>query len=156
MVSPTRKSSRTDMKDIQTIQALQLAIARSVIAEVDPGWDIAVVNYRQVATTGEGSLITRTAGASRVHRFPFTAMRGFLQLRQSMATTEHGAWYSAVLTITAHGDLDFEFDYEREPTWNVPRERSEYIEDLRLFPRKSDEIPPWHPARKSDETEPVS
>jgi hypothetical protein len=56
-------------------------------------------------------------------------------LRRVMYRPGAGTWFGAELTVTRHGSMDADFNYDDEPQWSRPVEPAWYAQDLEKFPR---------------------
>ncbi|UOQ74805.1 hypothetical protein MUN79_13600 [Hymenobacter cellulosilyticus] len=69
----------------------------------------------------------------------------FEKLRQLMYEEApfRGAWYSAVMTITAEGKFDTEFEYEQKPKFDYMPVPEAFAQDFEHFPRNEESTPDW-------------
>ncbi|MEU5691213.1 TNT domain-containing protein [Actinosynnema sp. NPDC020468] len=74
---------------------------------------------------------------------PDEALPILLQLRDGMATSTRGAWYSMKLHLVHPDTYSVEFNRDREPDWTSPPEPRHRDEELAAYPRPADQTPEW-------------
>jgi hypothetical protein len=69
----------------------------------------------------------------------------FERLRQLMYEQApfRGAWYTAVMKITADGDFDTEFEYDEKPAFDHLSVGEAFAQDFEHFPRNEASTPDW-------------
>jgi hypothetical protein len=134
---------------------LQSAAGAALVESLsDDNWRTTVLEFVAVASVSEArATATDADGHSHGLGVPTDTLIAMSDLRDAMATPEHGAWFTAVITLTrdlSDGRIDFSttFDYDGRPHWDVEPDDANYIEDLHAYPRPDDEVPAWHPAKK--------
>ncbi len=78
-------------------------------------------------------------------------------LRKAMYDEGKGTWYLATVTVTSDGQVDASFDYDHAPYGGVKdgtpdggnADPALLLEDHKLYPRSAENLPAWHPARKT-------
>ncbi len=120
-----------------TIEELMLEIAEAFHGELEGAASGTltvqmIVDYAELEADsfdGEGK---QTTFALKQFLHPL-----FEKLREAMykAAPNHGAWYTAKLTIDSNGKYSYDFDYEDTTKFSHPPTPKELAEDLKHFPR---------------------
>lgn len=135
-----------DWAQLQTDAANALADA----ADADD-WQRAVLVFRSAGAVAEAIVrLELTDGSEQAIAAPSAANTTMVKLRKAMASPEHGAWFTATITLSRVADgqvkVHADYDYDHQPDWEIQPSRSAYLADLEKYPRPTSEIPSWHPA----------
>ncbi|BBZ85028.1 hypothetical protein MABM_49440 [Mycobacteroides abscessus] len=115
----------------------------------EEGWDACTLIFREAANYGE-FVVTRTNpdGSDQLIAPSNALMAAMMKLRDYMATQGKGAWLEAVMKVQrSPAKFVFDYNYDERPNWKKPPTDESYIEDLEKYPRPTDQIPAWYPAR---------
>ncbi|PVA91840.1 hypothetical protein DDK01_17940 [Mycobacteroides abscessus] len=137
--------------DIERIKELQTRIAELTYRGIsNPAWKSAALDFMEASVISSVKFhLTLPDGSVKQEFAPSNqACTEFGELRQLMATPEHGTWLSATLTLTREGDFSYDFNYDNKPNWGSPEPTLDaFIEDLEKYPRPESEIPEWYPRK---------
>ncbi|MDT7727891.1 MAG: hypothetical protein QOI21_4467 [Actinomycetota bacterium] len=74
-------------------------------------------------------------------------------LRQGMYQPGRGTWLSLRLILDPPGSYVVHYNFDYDPLWDPPVPPVVYQRDLEAFPRDTEHLPAWYPARMQEGTE---
>lgn len=127
----------------EKIQSDFINVAQLLLDNMPEGAERIVVtargNYRVFGGSTEGFDANEASVEARIHR-PLDPVR---VLRDAMYEPGTGTWYRATFTVTRAGDADAEYDYDGEPENTDIIDPTEWVFELRKYPRDAAHIPDW-------------
>lgn len=69
--------------------------------------------------------------------------RAIKDLRAACYIPGKGTWFGVKITVTPDGRATAEYNYDREPEWDVPVDPIAYVTDQEKFPRDEECQPDW-------------
>ncbi len=125
--------------------SLYKRIGEALVTVAPSGWRELHTVFRQAGRTAEDQSYALMQDGSKVwlRGVPKESPKAFRALRQLFYQQGKGAWFTAYCTVHADGRLEFDFDYEEEPEWNLDIVPASFIEDLEMFPRDEAQQPEW-------------
>jgi hypothetical protein len=140
------RSTREGEIDASSVGELQHQIAMSRYRSApNADWAELVAEYYSAGGYEETVAYWISPDGQIARIEPDADVNRFHDLREAMATPEHGAWFAAKLVVEPDGRHRFTFDYDFEPPWEVPPSPQTYLDDLAAHPRPADRVPAWHP-----------
>lgn len=119
-----------------------------VCSQIQDQWNEAILQHQAVWRISNSNMQVTLADGSQRDNLSLTQVTTLLdELRDAVATPEHGTWMSLILTVRPDGQFKFKYNYDEKPDWNIEPSNESYIEDLEHYPRPFAEIPDWHPAK---------
>lgn len=138
---PHSQPGSLDQKDQQ--QLIQ-DIGRVVLRGLPPGWQEASVEYRAVGRHAELAAQLSTPNGTVVPiAAPTEAQELFSQLRHGMHQSERGTWISALYQLQRPSSYSVDFNGDYEPSWQRTPPLEAFAEELRDYPRASENVPSW-------------
>lgn len=124
------------------------------------GWETLTLDVTAAANmTDVGLNATMPDGSEPDFSMRGTGIRTVSALRKAMYEPETGTWYNATFVLNESGEIKAEFDYENPPFGGLAddddpgssgdAEPDLLIEDQKMYPRTTEHLPDWHPARSS-------
>lgn len=65
------------------------------------------------------------------------------KIRSSTYDPERGAWFSARVWLDPPTSIRLSYNFDHEPQWDPPIDDSNYVNDLKQFPRAPHRTPEW-------------
>lgn len=144
MSQPDRPRSQPGSLDQTDQQQLIQDIGRTILRGLPPGWQEASVEYRAVGRHSEVAAQLTTPTGTVVPLSPPSEVDGlFAQLRHGMHQSERGTWISALYQLQRPSSYSVDFNGDHEPNWQRTPPLQSYAEELRAYPRASDNVPAW-------------
>lgn len=133
-----------DSLDQTEQQRLIQQIGRTLAGSLPPRWHEARLEYRALGTHAEGVALLITANGITVPlAAPPDADTLFTRLRNGMYQPERGTWVSALYRLQQPGSYSVDFNGEVEPAGTHAPTPDQYHDELRRFPRATENTPDW-------------
>ncbi len=139
--------------DVEKAHALQTEIAGNLYTVLRALGGERIV-YLWARVSGEslavGRLIAADGGESRP-AMPRDLPSAFLELKRTMVHEQGGTWFSAEFTVSADGDFEVDYNYDRRVWFDgadpfAPGSQpddADWAAELELFPRVPEAVPVW-------------
>ncbi len=139
--------------DVEKAHALQTEIAGNLYTVLRALGGERIV-YLWARVSGEslavGRLIAADGGETRP-AMPRDLPSAFLELKRTMVHEQGGTWFSAEFTVSADGDFEVDYNYDRRVWFDgadpfAPGSQpddADWAAELELFPRVPEAVPAW-------------
>ncbi len=123
--------------------ALVKQIGLAMLRVAPDSWEQLTVDYRAVGRYSEATgKVVYTDGSSEPWTMPPDLQGLFARLRGGMYREGRGTWFNARYRLDHPSSYNLEYDRE-EPDWERPPPPQAYPDDMRMFPRTDENVPPW-------------
>jgi len=144
MSQADRPRSQPGSLDQNEQQQLIQDIGRTILRGLPPGWQEASIEYRAVGGHSElAAQLSAPNGTTVPIAAPNEAEPLFAQLRHGMHQPERGTWISALYQLQRPSSYSVDFNGDHEPNWMTKPPLQAYAEELRTYPRASENVPAW-------------
>ncbi|GAA3842358.1 TNT domain-containing protein [Saccharothrix violaceirubra] len=129
---------------IEDQNAILGSVTTLLVQRLPGDWEQLWVDFRMMGRHLEVDANGVTIfGRAFAWELPEEALPFFVQLRDGMATSTRGTWYSLKFHLVHPDTYSAEFNRDVDPEWtHRPLERH-YLEELDAYPRPAEAIPDW-------------
>ena len=119
-------------------------LAGVLVEAAPPGWTALRLTALSVGSTSTITVVAdRPPRPALVAELPPDLPLLTVELRDTTAIPDRGAWYSCRVEITRDGTVSATYDYDSQPPITPPPVPETYAEDLRRHPRTLERQPAW-------------
>lgn len=125
----------------ERVELLMTEIAQALYQELCDGDQLCTVRARMIDDYSEMNFDVIDAQGNEISIGPEMDYEPlFYALRVAMWewNPEHGAWYTAQISVDANGEISSNLDYDDLTGFTIAPTEEEIAEDLRRFPRRAD------------------